>query len=106
MGVQKPTRHTRQLKTIPARRERSHEDASQLLNRRAEIARSTRTPSTTRDSSAVGATRFSKTQSGYSGYEVGGTGPAGAVRKPLGRSRRPGMPTLRVKKETFIKKAK
>lgn len=107
MGVQKPTRHTRQMRAIPARTERVHIDLRDVLDRRASIARATRTERTPQASSDVGRQRLpdfgaNEGDSGYLGYDSSGNGPAGVMNEPLGRERRPGMPSVTVMRERMI----
>ncbi len=107
MGVQKPTRHTRRMRAVPARVERIHMDVRDVLNRRAEIARAARIERTPQASSEIGSQRLPlfgihEGDGGYIGYDVSGTGPAGVLNQPLGGERRPGMPTVRVSREQMV----
>lgn len=107
MGVQKPTRHTRRMRAVPARTERVHIDVRDVLNRRAEIARAARLERVPRVSADVGRQNLpdfgvNEGDTGYLGYDESGTGPAGVLNKPFGRERRPGMPSVTVMKERMI----
>jgi hypothetical protein len=107
MGVQKPTRHTRQLSRVPARVERVHIDVRDVLNRRAEIARAARLERTPQASADVARQRLpqfgqNEGSDGYLGYDVSGTGPAGVLNDPMGKEHRPGMPGVFVSRERMI----
>lgn len=82
MGVQKPTRHTRRMRAVPARVEKVHLDVRDVLNRRAEIARAARIAPFQR----LPEFGINEGDSGYLGYDVSG----------------PGMPTIRVAREQMI----
>jgi hypothetical protein len=107
MGVQKPTRHTRRMRAVPARTERVHIDLRDVLDRRASIARAARLERTPQASADVGRQRLpdfgvNEGDNGYLGYDASGTGPAGTLNEPLGRERRPGMPSVTVMRERMI----